>query len=334
MRVAPAVRIGLTVFGLIVVIGTFAGVTVIGTVTNPPPLRIAVAARDLLPGERIEPGAYQIEPQVINPNLARLYVQEADLSEFDSAFVADVIRRGDPLNKAKLATGRAASNRYALVLTDTTDVVMTLPVNPDVIPSGIAAGDMVNLLFAAGAEVGLNRLPDPTETPFAASYAATAVPPPDNGLAPTVAPTVTATPVVVLPLADLMLEQVPVLDVNYEQVRNPNFGSGDAGNERPYIDGPITSIVVRVPRGYQALLGFAAVSGRLRFAIASPLAQATQAVPGAGVDWKTYIDAYRWKVQQSIQRGETLTQTLYPLYVPPTAVPTSTAIPDLPVVVP
>jgi len=33
------------------------------------------------------------------------------------------------------------------------------------------------------------------------------------------------------------------------------------------------------------------------------------------VDWKSYAELYRWKVDQSIARGETLSNTLYPAYV-------------------
>jgi hypothetical protein len=120
------------------------------------------------------------------------------------------------------------------------------------------------------------------------------------------------TPEIVLPLADLMLEHVEVLDVNYQQLQNANYGMSQNGSEQPYVNGPITSIVVKVPRSHQTLLAFGATVSRLRFSIASPALNGTALQPQLGVDWGKYIDLYRWKESQVAQRGETLTQTLYP----------------------
>jgi hypothetical protein len=346
MKAAPAVRIGLTILGIVLVVGAFAAVTLIGASANPPPLRILVAARDLSVGDRLQPSDYRVVDQVLDAALARLYAQEAEATMYDGAVVVDTIRRGDPLNKVKLATGGAsdALTRYALVLTDTDAVVMTLPANPDIIPGKISAGDAVNILFAGGADAGINRLPDPTETPAqlsggfglpAAEPSPTPFPAFDE-IGVTSVPTLAPTPAIVLPFADLMLEQVPVLDVNHQQLQNPNYGSGNP-SEPPYVDGPITSIVVKVPRAYQTLLGFAAVTGKLRFTIGSPLRSAWTVQPEMGVDWRKYVETYRWKELQSLGRGEALTQTLYPSYTPvpppllaPIAAPPDAPPPDLP----
>ena len=120
-----------------------------------------------------------------------------------------------------------------------------------------------------------------------------------------------------------MLEHVPVLDITYQQLQNTNYAAGVNAGESPFIDGPITGIVVKVPRSYQTLLGFAIATSKLRFSIASPLLANRDVQPQMGVDWQKYMDVYRWKEEQSILRGETLTNTLFPLYtpvVPPPAV--------------
>ncbi len=72
------------------------------------------------------------------------------------------------------------------------------------------------------------------------------------------------------------------------------------------------SIVVRVPRSHQTLLAFGASLSKLRFSIASPLLDAGQLQPQMGMDWRKYIELYRWKESQVAGRGETLTQTLFP----------------------
>ena len=99
------------------------------------------------------------------------------------------------------------------MLTDSQDVVMVLPDNPDIIPDQISAGDYVNILFSGGNDVGLNQLPDATQTlvndQSQRGYGATptATPQPGYGIVvATETPTVTPTPRIVLPLADLMYD--------------------------------------------------------------------------------------------------------------------------------
>ncbi|MGQ9889944.1 MAG: SAF domain-containing protein, partial [Aggregatilineales bacterium] len=222
MRVAPAVRVFLTLLGVILVIGAFVFTLIFGMATNPPPLRIAVAVQDLPAGSRLQPSNYRIVDQQIDPGLARLYVQERDLADYDGALVVDAIRRGDPLNKSRLAAGdrSAALRRYALVLTDSNEVIMTLPVNPAIIPDKVSAGDHVNILFTVGRDISLSNFPDPTEAPPTETPEPTLTPEPVNPnaletpvivtpeITATATPTATPTPVVALPLADLMLEHV------------------------------------------------------------------------------------------------------------------------------
>lgn len=314
LKFAPVIRLSLVVLGALLVVGAFAAVLTLGIGTNPPPLRIAVAARDIAQGDPLTPDAYRIVEQIIDPRLAQLYVQEDELARYADAFVVETLRRGDPINKVKLAMGNDATalRRYALALNDPDDVIMTLPVNPDVIPAKIAPGDFVNILFAGGSEAGIHRLPDPTPAPDLPVALPAADAEPASLSLGALAQAAEPTPDVVLPMADLMLEHVAVLDVNYQQLQNTSYGIGAAGNEQPFIDGPITSIVVKVPRSHQTLLAFGASVSRLRFSVASPALQAAALQPQMGMDWRKYVDLYRWKESQVLARGETVTQTLYP----------------------
>ena len=329
-KFVPVIRVSLVVVGALLVAGAFVGVLTLGISTNPPLLRIAVAARDIAQGESLGPADYRIVEQVLDPRLAQLYVQEADLLHFDGSVLAETIRRGDPLNKVKLVTidNPAALHRYSLALANADDVVMTLPVNPEIIPAQVAPGDYVNVLFAGGVEVGTNRLPEPTPMPVlpaaAPANGSEEVPQlEDVGVAdgPSIAD---AEPVIALPLADVMLERVLVLDVQYEQISNSAYGAGSASDSARSTDstGPISAIVVRVPRSHQTLLAFGASVSKLRFSIASPLAGTDRPQPQIGVDWRKYVELYRWKESQVAARGETLTSTLYPdleaLVPPPT----------------
>ncbi len=327
-QIKPAIRLFLTLLGALLVVAAFAGVLLLGTMTSRPTLRVAVAVRDLNAGERLSVADFRIVDQMIDPSLGRLYVQAPEVDAYLDKVVVDVIRRGDPLNKIKLAAGNDASamRRYTLVLTNADDVLMTLPVNPDLIPPKLAAGDYVNILFTAGDETGINRLPNdmqgtgvnggllssPTPLP--------ALPAPVDPNLPPSTPMPTPTPAVALPLADLMLQRVPVVDVTYQKLQNPRYGTVDnAGNDQPFIDGPITSIVVKVPHQYQTLLGFGIATSKLRFAIASPVNSAVR--PEMGVDWNTYLQFYRWKQEQVAMRGDTVNSIVFPNYQPVTMTP-------------
>ena len=327
-RIMPGVRILLTLLGILLVAGAFAGVLLIGTFTNKPALRIVVALRDIDAGEQLQIGDFAVEEQTLDPHLARLYVNERDLPEYIGARVIDQLRKGDPLNKVKLTTGDAAiaRRRYGLVLSDTNQVIMVLPVNADLIPSKISAGDFVNIIFAAGNESGVTQLPQ-ANAPQPVS-AGVQSPAGSSDFNAAVMMTATSSPQIALPLADVMLEHVEILDVNFQQVQNPNYGLRDAtASERPFVDGPISSVVVRVPRGHQPVLAFAAATGKLRYAISSPMIDKTRIQPEAGMDWGKMVGLIRWKEQQAQLRGETITQTLYPNYTPPQpmAVVTGTA---------
>lgn len=309
-QLATLARFLLALLGILLVVGAFGAVLYLGMSANPPPLRIAVVNRDISIGERISTNDYRIVDQILDPRLAQLYVQEVDVAQFDGAVVVDLMRRGDPLNKVKLAArgpNDAAFRRYAIALGNPDDVLMTLPVNPDIIPDKLVPGDYINILFTGGPDTGVNQLPDNLVGPIESSITAITD---SAAISPTVVPMPTA--IVVLPMADILLAQVPILDVNREQLQNARYAGDAANSEQPFIEGRITSIVVRVPRRYQTLLMFGVTTSKLRYAIASPLFDAKKIQPEMGMDWRKYMDAYRWKEAQVLARGETLTQTLFP----------------------
>lgn len=297
-KLAPVIQIGLTLFGALMVLAAFLGVLYLGIGTNPPPLHIVVAARDIAQGEVLGANDYRVVDQIIDPRLASLYVQESDLAAYNGALVIETLRRGDPINKVKLAvdSNSAVSHRYALALKKPDEVVMALPVNSEVIPVQIATGDYVNILLAGGAESSLNQLPVPTPIPELTT-----------GLVLTDSTAAITDASITLPLADLMLERVQVLDV----IRPTNNQTNDNTAVSVNSVAP-TSIVVKVPRSHQTLLMFGASTGKLRFAIASPALDAKEVQPQMGMDWAKYVALYRWKESQVVARGETVTQTLYP----------------------
>lgn len=329
-QIRPAVRFFISLLGILLVAGAFVGVLVTGTSTNQPVLKVAVAARDISVGERLQETDFRLVDQIIDPALARLYVQAHEAGDYIGAPAIDLIRRGDPLNKVKFAGGddAAAFRRYTLVLTDANDVLMTIPVDPDLIPPNIAAGDTINILFIAGDESGTRQLPasaQPTDVWGTPASVPVDLPTPgpelDGAGLPLLAPTPTPAAPVALPMADLMLQRVPVIDVTRVKLQNPAFGSGQAPEAQPFIDGAISSIVVKVPRQAQTLLGFGIATSKLRFTVASPVATSADERPELGMDWNTYLSFYAWKQEQALARGESLRSAVFPNYQPVTPEP-------------
>ena len=76
MSLKPVIRIGMVLLGIALVVGAFAAVLMLGVGTNPPPLHVAVAVRDVQAGERLQAADYRVVEQIIDPRLAALYVQE------------------------------------------------------------------------------------------------------------------------------------------------------------------------------------------------------------------------------------------------------------------
>jgi Flp pilus assembly protein CpaB len=313
MMTSRGARLMLTLLGIALMLGAGAGVLFIGARNNPPPTRVLIATRDLQPGDTLGIDDLAIENLVMNPKLAEVYVTEPEAGMFLGAYVVDVIRRGDPLNKVKLTSTapeiekRAIETRYGLVLTDTKQVVMVLPATPDIMPAQLKSGDVVNILFVAGADSAALTLPEKREPPALA--AATPFELPAGVVVPTAEPTAAPVPMM-LPLADVLLERIEVLDIHYQAAQSSYTADDNTGPSRE-----INSIVVRVPRNYQTLLSFASATGKIRYAVASPMNDPASQAPAAGVDWGSVVELYQWKREQALARGETLTQTLYPGYI-------------------
>lgn len=335
--IRPAIRVLLTLLGILLVVGAFAAVLMAGALTAKPPVHLVVAARDLGIGERVTQADLRVLDVVIDPALAQLHVQANELDAYAGAQVMDVIRRGDLLNKVKLRPSGGpgeseALRRNALVLDRPNDVLMVLPVNPDVIPSGLSAGDYVNILFTAGNESGVNRLPNDNkpeaivlQAPALQAPVPFATPRPTSLPLPpalAVTPTPTPTPEMVLPLADIMLERVPIVAVNTQKLQNPNYGSERPGGDQPFVDGPIMSIVVKVPASHQTVLAFGAATSKLRFTLLSPLTTEGDVRPRGALDWASYVQLVEWKNREAQARGETLSAQLYPGYTPVAPTPT------------
>jgi len=202
---------------------------------------------------------------------------------------------------------------------------MVIPVDPKTAPSQIAPGDWVDLVvglapgnISAGSNSTFaNLLAPPTPvspivsfgpTPASGARPAPTLPPnPSLPNAPIASGSVGANDMN-LPADKVVIQNVPVLAVRFQQVPNPAFtGSGGSfgqtqqaqGTSQPaYIQGDIQTITVLVPRASIELVTFGKDNGRVHVVLlpakTAEAAQGAQA-PTFGI---TFNDVLAWMMRE------------------------------------
>jgi hypothetical protein len=314
--------IGILLAGL-----AFVGFLMLGGMMAPPPYSVVVAVQDIPAYSTLDPNALGIDAQRINSQVAQTLIQRDEIDQYTGGFVLENIHAGEPLRKSAIvAPGNPeAANRLALVMTDPDKVAIIVPVDPKTAPSQIAPGDWVDLIvglapgnISASSNSTFSNLLAPS-TPFSLIV--------PFALTPTVstrsAPTATSIPAqnnsatsagnigvgdMNLPADKVVIQNVPVLAVHFQQTPNPAFTGSGAGfgqsqasqtaAEPAYIQGDIQSVTVLVPRASVELLTFGIDNGRVHLALLP--AKTAQAANGAqtptfGI---TFNDVLAWMMRE------------------------------------
>jgi hypothetical protein len=317
--------IGILLAGL-----AFVGFLMLGGMMAPPPYSVIVAVQDIPAYSTLDPNALGVDAQRINSQVANTLILREEVDQYAGGFVLETIHAGEPLRKSAIvAPGNPqAINRLALVMTDPDKVAMVIPVDPKTAPSQIAPGDWLDLVvglapgnISAGSNTTFsNLLAPPTPVSPIVSYGPTptggvrpvpTLPPNPTGVNPaTNAGSVGATDMN-LPADKVVIQNVPVLAVRFQQVPNPAFtGSGagfggsqpSEGTSQPaYIQGDIQTITVLVPRASVELLMFGKDNGRVHVVLLP--AKTAEAANGAqsptfGI---TFNDVLAWMMRERSQ---------------------------------
>ncbi len=305
--------------GLLLTVGAFLGFLLWGRLANPPPYRVVVAVENIPPFTELREEMFVVDEQIISPQVAQRYVLEEELEVYLRAVPIESLYIGEPLTKNRLLLSDPSGSlwenprslyRLSLGLDDPSMVAMVIPLDGDSSVSELAPGDHVNIEFAAGGQGAT----------------------PSLMAAPSEEEATGEEEEVVLPLAKTLLQRVPVLRVNFEQIPNPNYGLGagfdgtSGAVERPFLKGEIESIVVLIPESEQEMLTFALENGAIRVALVSPLAVEEPMVPLPGVMWPDFVERFLG------ERGAAATYTVTDTYTitPPTGIPWETEVLPLP----
>lgn len=300
-------RVFIFIIGVVLSIIAFVGFIAFATTFSPPPVRILVYTRDLNFGDTVSREDLAVVEVANLPSvLVQLYAKPEDAEDVVGKQLLEGVKRGEPVFLAKLATPKNFT-RYAALLTDTTKIIMTLAIPQDRIPSKIVIGDKVNLIVVADREFDVVVTPSPTPQGIVFE---TPTPLPEGAEA---TPTPTPTPAVLFPIVDLVLQNIPVIDIQRELVENPNFGR--EGDDRRYIEGPVKAIVVLIPREYQQVIVLAQAMNKLYVTLASPYNESfTEAIPYRPLSYDEYGKLVRFKQNEALRRGDYITHELYLRY--------------------
>ncbi len=335
--------------GLVLAGAAFVGFLLLGGVMAPPPYSVVVAVQDIPAYSTLNTSALGIDAQRINGQVARTLILRDEIDDYAGGFVVENIHAGEPLRKSAIvAPGNPQGiNRLALVMDETDKVAMVVPVDAKTAPSQIASGDWVDLVIGlapgnitAGSNSTFSNLLAP---PSAVSPIIGFGPTPLSGTRPPVTPT--APPVNLttpsgsvlagdmnLPADKIVIQNVSVLAVHFQQVPNPAFtGSGAGFSSSPssqgasqpaYVQGDIQSVTALVPRASVELVSFGIDNGRVHLVLLP--AKTGQAAHGAqsptfGI---TFNDFLAWMMRErTLASGGQVQPAAQPSAVPGTGQP-------------
>ncbi|MCC7163493.1 MAG: hypothetical protein IT331_13440 [Anaerolineae bacterium] len=322
------------VVGILLAIGAFAALVLLGSVFNPAPYQIVIAREDVPAYSRLLTDMLALDSQTMSQDVVTSLVTREELDQYLGGLVIESVRAGEPLRKGAVvaATNPKAADRLALMLDDADSVAMVVPVDPQSAPEQIESGDFVDIVLSLtpGAinAATTEKFGDAGPTPNAIS---TVLPLPTRALTVTATLSNTVRPPeeMNLPVAKVTIRQVPILGVRRERIANPNFSVAPIGEntqttEPAFVEGDIQAVLVRIPRASVELLTFAMDNGKVHLSLLSPyLVHNRQNEPTLGISWNDVIE---WMMQERrLASGQVV--IVAPETITPTAAITLTPVP-------
>lgn len=315
------------VIGLLLAVGAFVALFVVGQMINPSPYHVVVVVKEVSPGTALSFDMVGVDSQSLDPRVAREYVLQDELDEWLGSMIIEPLHPGEPLMHAHLvrAENPAAARRLALGLEDSDLVAMVIPVDSENAPQNIRARDRVDVIYGVG-DVGTggamesyqSAFPTPLSVSGTEEVEATR---PAWGATPEPSPT----PRMTFPMAKVCVRSLTVLDVIHDEKPNPAYGGPESG-EAPTIPGEVIAIQVAVPREQEEILHYVVTTGKYQIALLSPNA-VDENDPTLGMTWDD-LQAFFWAERE--RALESITDTTYLLGPGAAAIlstPQSTPIP-------
>ncbi len=297
------------VVGLLLMVGSFIAVFMLGQVFNPPAVLVVIASRDFSPGEVVQLqdlATISVHVDETESGFYQTVFLQSDLQLLNNKIVTQPIAAGQPIPRNAVVAAGNLNSGLAGQLEDPSLIALVVPVSDDTAPPGIQAGDYVDLVYGV---VGVSYAPvvPPTEAAFQSFNPSAGLEPatPD----PFVAIEPTSTPGVMLyaPLAKTIVTNALVLDL-VREVKQASQVTSSGQTVAREVQGAVTALVLAVPRDAQEVVQFALDTGIVRVSLLSANARAdgTQIGdrrPTLGMTWNDLVALLEMERQQRLDAG-------------------------------
>ncbi len=253
--------------GIVLAVAAFAGVILVGNLSQPPTYQVAVVVAEVAPFSQLSVNEVQVDTQSLSAAVASKYILADEWEAMLSAgpvVAVEYLYPGQPLMREVVATGENALRvrRLSVALTDPELVIINVPLDAKQVPA-VYGGDAVALYFSAGqiqARTIVSDVVTPAETPRSGP------PLPSGPVTAERTEAVTRTVELELPLTKRLAEGL-VYRLNREQQDNPNYGAPGMEHEPRYVEGPGVSMDVVVHQDAAEWVAFALAHGKVQVGV-------------------------------------------------------------------
>jgi Flp pilus assembly protein CpaB len=265
-------RLPLLILGLVGAVVVMIAVVVVVRLGRGTPVELPVAVADITPGTPLEPAMFRLqEVRGMDAGTLAAYVTAAEFAPYVGLPSYEMIHAGAPVLKAQLPdpndpeTANWRQSHLTLLLSDESHLVYPLPVTAEQVGDHIVAGDRVDVIFTLGrvAAQDIAHVEELDEPPIPRSTGA--ISPTGRTLPPARRAGAVITTTFHLPVAKVILADVPVLRVERERVRTAAASYGLSGEDpQPVVvEGEIVRLYLEVDREQAEILSFALHNGAL-----------------------------------------------------------------------
>lgn len=265
-------RLPLLILGLVGAVVVMIAVVVVVRLGRGTPVELPVAIADITPGTPLEPAMFRLqEVRGMDAGTLAAYVTAAEFAPYVGLTSYEMIHAGAPVLKAQLPdpndpeTANWRQRHLTLLLSDESHLVYPLPVTAEQVGDHIVAGDRVDVIFTLGrvAAQDMVHVEELDGPPLPRSSGA--ISPTGRTLPPARRVGTAITTTFQLPVAKVILADVPVLRVERERVRTATASYGLSGEEpQPVVvEGEIVRLYLEVDREQAEILSFALHNGAL-----------------------------------------------------------------------
>ena len=300
-------RTPLLVLGLVGALVVAVAVVVVLRVGRGTPVELPVAVEDIGPGTELSPQLFRLEQvRGLGPETLEAVVTAEEFGPYVGLPTYETIHAGSPVLKAQVPDPGAPEalnwrqNRLTLLLSDPAHLVYPLPVSADEVGNTVVAGDRVDVILSLG-RVAAQELVHVEEVELPAAVESAAVDAAEvttdtAQLAPEATPQgprpgerITTT--LELPLAKVILADVPVLRVERERTRAASAGYGLAGESEPRqqpAEGDVVRLYLELDREQAEVLSFALHNGALNL----PARAVEAGGASEGFTWDDFVERF------------------------------------------